>query len=177
MGKKFIWVEQILSFHYLRIRIYLLARRNLLWDILRLPSSHRAALGLCVILTLWRARGANQPPYAVLHIGACRATHCATGDDNNLLTCKSKWRRKRREEEEEDWGTEGERERRRWILCQCMSVYMYMYMYITNIFHITQDHQEVVCLVVRSVRFHDVQWFFTYEHPLFLFYLYNTLFQ
>ena len=36
----------------IRIRIYLLARRNLLWDILRLPSSHRAALGLYVILTL-----------------------------------------------------------------------------------------------------------------------------
>ena len=35
-----------------RIRIYLLARRNLLWDILRLPSSRRAALGLYVSLTL-----------------------------------------------------------------------------------------------------------------------------
>ena len=33
-------------------RIYLLALRNLLWDILRLPSSRRAALGLYVILTL-----------------------------------------------------------------------------------------------------------------------------
>ena len=51
----------------IRIRIYLLARRNLLWDILRLPSSRRAALGLYVILTLWRARGTNQPPYALLH--------------------------------------------------------------------------------------------------------------
>ena len=38
-----------------------------LWDILRLPSSRRAALGLYVILTLWRGRGANQPPYALLH--------------------------------------------------------------------------------------------------------------
>ena len=36
----------------IRIRIYLLARRNLLWDILRLPSSRRAALDLHVILTL-----------------------------------------------------------------------------------------------------------------------------
>ena len=36
----------------IRIRIYLLARKNLLWDILRLPSSRRAALGLYVILTL-----------------------------------------------------------------------------------------------------------------------------
>ena len=36
----------------IRIRIYLLASRNLLWDILRLPSSRRAALGLYVILTL-----------------------------------------------------------------------------------------------------------------------------
>ena len=51
----------------IRIRIYLLARRNLLWDILRLPSSRRAALGLYVTLTLWRGRGANQPPYALLH--------------------------------------------------------------------------------------------------------------
>ena len=37
---------------YIRIRIHLLARRNLLWDILRLLSSRRAALGLYVILTL-----------------------------------------------------------------------------------------------------------------------------
>ena len=51
----------------IRTRIYLLARRNLLWDILRLPSSRRAALGLYVILTLWQGRGANQPPYALLH--------------------------------------------------------------------------------------------------------------
>ena len=51
----------------IRIRIYLLARRNLLWDILRLPSSRRAVLGLYVILTLWQGRGANQPPYALLH--------------------------------------------------------------------------------------------------------------
>ena len=51
----------------IRIRIYLLASRILLWDILRLPSSRRAALGLYVILTLWRGRGANQPPYALLH--------------------------------------------------------------------------------------------------------------
>ena len=64
----------------IRIRIHLLARRNLLWDILRLPSSCRAALGLYVILTLWRGRGANQPPYALLHIGARHATYCATGD-------------------------------------------------------------------------------------------------
>ena len=34
-----------------------------------------------VILTLWGGRGANQPPYALQHIGARRATHCATGDD------------------------------------------------------------------------------------------------
>ena len=56
----------------IRIRIYLLARRNLLWDILRLPSSRRAALGLYVILTLWRGRGANQPPYALLHRSSLR---------------------------------------------------------------------------------------------------------
>ena len=51
----------------LRIRIHWLARTNLLWDILRLPSSRRAALGLYFILTLWRAWGVNQPPYALLH--------------------------------------------------------------------------------------------------------------
>ena len=56
-------------------------RRNLLWDILRLPSSRRAALGLYVILTLWWTRAANQRPYALLHIGARRATHYATGDN------------------------------------------------------------------------------------------------
>ena len=68
------WMGFPHSFHCLgptviriRIRIYLLAGRNLLWDILRLPSSRRAALGLYVILTLWRGRGANQPPYALLH--------------------------------------------------------------------------------------------------------------
>ena len=61
--------------------IHLLARRNLLWDILRLPSSRRAALGLYVILTLWWTRGANQRPYALLHIGARRAMHYAMGDD------------------------------------------------------------------------------------------------
>ena len=43
---------QIGIFSQLSIRIYILARRNSLWDILRLPSSRRAALGLYVILTL-----------------------------------------------------------------------------------------------------------------------------
>ena len=51
----------------IRIRVYLLSWRNLLWDILRLPSSRRAALGLYVMLTLWRGRGTNQPPYTLLH--------------------------------------------------------------------------------------------------------------
>ena len=36
------------------------------------PSSRRAALGLYVILTLWRGRGANQPPYALLHRSSTR---------------------------------------------------------------------------------------------------------
>ena len=67
---------------YIRIRIHLLASRNLLWDILRLPSSLRTALDLCVILTLWRGWGANQPPCALLHIGARCAMHCTTGDDD-----------------------------------------------------------------------------------------------
>ena len=73
----------------IRMRIHLLERRNLLWDILRLPSSRRAALGVLlyyVILTLWRAQGANQRPYALLHIGARRAIHCATGVVLNTLT-------------------------------------------------------------------------------------------
>ena len=67
------WVYTLVPrtlFIRIRIRIHLLARRNLLWDILRLLSSRRAALGLYAILTLWRGRGANQPPYALLHIGA-----------------------------------------------------------------------------------------------------------
>ena len=65
--------DSVKQLQIIRIRIHLLARRNLLWDILRLLSSHRAALDLYVILTLWRARGANQPPCALLHIGARRA--------------------------------------------------------------------------------------------------------
>ena len=56
-------------------RINLLARRNLLWEFLRLPSSHRAALGLYVILTLWRGRGSNQPPYAHLDLSKCPLLH------------------------------------------------------------------------------------------------------
>ena len=54
----------------------LLTHRNLLWDILRLPSSHRAALGLYVILILWRARGTNQPPYVFLHRSSSRHALC-----------------------------------------------------------------------------------------------------
>ena len=46
----------------------------MLWDILRLPSSRRAALGLHVFLKLWRGRGANQPPYALLHRSSPRYT-------------------------------------------------------------------------------------------------------
>ena len=60
----------------IRIRIYSLARRNLLWDILRLLSSRRAVLGLYVILTLWRGRGANQPPYALAFRSSPFYTHC-----------------------------------------------------------------------------------------------------
>ena len=66
----------VLAIIRIRIRIWLLARRNLLWDILRLPSSRRAALGLYVILTLWRGRGANQPPYALLHRSSPRYALC-----------------------------------------------------------------------------------------------------
>ena len=46
----------------IRIRIYLLARRNLLWDILRQSSSRPVCHS-----RLWQGRGANQPPYALLH--------------------------------------------------------------------------------------------------------------
>ena len=35
-------------------------------------------VGLYVILTLWRARGANQPPYTLLHIGARRGPRLRT---------------------------------------------------------------------------------------------------
>ena len=62
----------------IRRRIYLLAHRNLLWDILRLPSSHRAALGLHVNLTLCRAQGANQPPYEICCIQELVSLRTAT---------------------------------------------------------------------------------------------------
>ena len=52
---------------------------NFLWDILRLPSSRRAGQGLYVNLTLGQVWDVNQRPYALLHIGARRATHYATG--------------------------------------------------------------------------------------------------
>ena len=32
--------------------------------------------------------GCNQPPYTLLPIGACRTTHCATGDDNIMFFSK-----------------------------------------------------------------------------------------
>ena len=51
-GSKFFLLSKFTLRIRIRIRIYLLAGRNLLWDILRLPSSRRAALGLYVILTL-----------------------------------------------------------------------------------------------------------------------------
>ena len=57
------------------VRIHLLARRNLLWDILRLLSSRIAVLGLYVNLMLWQGRGTTQPPYALLFIGAQRACY------------------------------------------------------------------------------------------------------
>ena len=80
--------------HYIRIRIririYLLAGRNLLWDILRLPSSRRAALGLYVILTLWRTRGANQPPYASLHRSSPRYA-LRHGRRDNIVTIFHQW--------------------------------------------------------------------------------------
>ena len=55
---------------------------NFLWDhIPRLLNRRRATLDLFVSLTLWRARGANQQPYILLHIGARRAMHYTTGED------------------------------------------------------------------------------------------------
>ena len=50
-----------------RIRIYLLARKNLLWDILRLPNSSRAALGTICHSHAMTRTDANQPSYALLH--------------------------------------------------------------------------------------------------------------
>ena len=80
----------------IRIRIYLLARRNLLWDILRLPSSRRAALDLYVILTQWRGRGANQPPYAMLHRSSpryalCLRTMSLAGEHSISSSWSSSW--------------------------------------------------------------------------------------
>ena len=60
--------------------IYLLDHRNLLWDILRLPSSCRAALGLYVI-SHYDEDEARTSHHIHCCIGARRATHCATGDD------------------------------------------------------------------------------------------------
>ena len=68
---------------HIRIRIHLLARRNLLWDILRLPSSRRAMLGLYVIFTLCMTSTGCEP--ATTHITASELAalrHCATEDDD-----------------------------------------------------------------------------------------------
>ena len=75
----------------IKIRIHLLAHRILLWDILRLPSSRRGAVGLYVNLTLCRGLGVNQPPDALMHIGAHRAMHCATGDMSNIIYDRLKY--------------------------------------------------------------------------------------
>ena len=58
----------------IRFMTHLLAHRNLLWDILRLPSSCRAALGLYVILTLWQARG--HEPGTIRIAAAYRSSLC-----------------------------------------------------------------------------------------------------
>ena len=80
----------------IRIRIYLLACRNLLWDILRLPSSRRVALGLYEYVILTLGRGANQPPYALLHM--------------ELAALRTAPRRRRDRGEEEDVEEEEEEE-------------------------------------------------------------------
>ena len=64
-----------------KVKIHLLTGRNLLWDILMFPSSHRT-VSLYVILTLQRAPDVNQPPYALLHIRARHAMHGPTGDND-----------------------------------------------------------------------------------------------
>ena len=71
-----------------RRRIHLLAHRNLLCDILRLPSSRRAALDLYAILTLLWARGANQPPYALL-LAALHTALQETTMPHNVTNCQS----------------------------------------------------------------------------------------
>ena len=64
---------------------------KLLWDILRLWSSRRTALGLCVNLTLWQARGANKPPYALLYIGAlCHGRNLVSV--SHIVLCNEVWR-------------------------------------------------------------------------------------
>ena len=60
---------------------------KLLWDILRLSSSRRAALGLYVILTHDEHRARTSPLYALLHIGALPSTHYAR--ENILLSRQS----------------------------------------------------------------------------------------
>ena len=55
--------------------------KNLLWDILRLPSSRRAALGLYMSLSRYDEDGARTSHHTHCCIGARRATHCATGDE------------------------------------------------------------------------------------------------
>ena len=60
------------------MRIHLLAQRNLLMDILRLPSSHRAVLGLYIYMSFSRydEHGAWTSRHAHCYIGA----RCATGE-------------------------------------------------------------------------------------------------
>ena len=48
------------------------------------PKQPQSSANLYVNLTLWQTRGSNQRPYALLHIGACRATHYITKEGTKL---------------------------------------------------------------------------------------------
>ena len=65
-------------------RIYLLTCKNLLWDILRLPSSRRAALGLYMSFSRYDEVGVWTSHHTHCCIETRRATHCATGVSKNL---------------------------------------------------------------------------------------------
>lgn len=56
----------------------------MLWDFLRLPSSARP---ICQSYAMTSMGCVNQPLCAFLHIGPCRATLCATGNNYHDQMC------------------------------------------------------------------------------------------
>ena len=65
--------------------MHLLVRRNLLWDILRLPSSARP---IYMSFSHYDAHRARTCHHTHCCIGARRAMHCATGDDQCVHVVK-----------------------------------------------------------------------------------------